>query len=354
MAVTWVVFHLTDRCQLDCVHCLRDPGKRPLDLDPALIRRVVSQARARYGCRHFGFTGGEPLLHPALGEVLDAVVAEGATFHVVTGGGDFARFLALLDADPRRREAITAVNFSLDGPREELHDAIRGPGSYRAVMAAATLAKAQGLPFTLQMTVHARNVDAIEEFGLAAAALGAARVMYGPTQPTGTPRDAVLWMPPAGWRSARDRLDRLAEALRIPVTIAEGFPEEDRFQVCPAWRSEILHVDLHGRLSLCCQLSGTPGGDADAVADLAQVDLVEAHRRLLRLIHDLEDRRLVAIGAGPGDAWDAFGCNLCQASFGKPYWTSEGSAGPKALRPRFGPELTRPLVPRGGGGGAKR
>ncbi len=144
-------------------------------------------------------------------------------------------------------------------------------------------------------------------------------------------------------RGARDRIARLAEALRLPVVMAEGFPREERFHACLPYRSEILHVDPRGRLSLCCQLSGTPGGDADVVADLAEVDLVEAHRRLLRLVHEVEERRLVHIGSNPPGDWDLFPCNVCQESFGKPHWTDQGAAGPRARRERFGGVVPRTL-----------
>jgi len=334
-----VAFHLTDRCQLDCLHCLRDPAKRPLDLDPALVERVLAQAVQLYACKHVSLTGGEPVLHPRFAEVLDAIVRLGATWHVVTSGSRFAQLLALLEADPRRREALTTVNLSLDGPREEVHDAIRGPGSFREVMGAASLCHGMELPFTLQISIHARNVDTIEEMGLTAAQLGAERLLFGATQPTGTPRDAELFMPPPAWRDARDRIRRLAETLRIPVMLAEGFPDDQRFHVCLPQRSETLHVDLRGRLSLCCQLSGTPGGDVDVVADLAEVDLLEAHRRLVALIHEAHQRRLVQIGAGPGDAWDTFPCNVCMKSFGKPHWSDQGATGPSARRERHGVEV---------------
>lgn len=349
MAVAWIVFHLTDRCQLDCRHCLRDPAARPLDLAPELVERVLSQARQAYGCSHVGFTGGEPLLHPRLAEVLDGVVRQNGTWHVVTSGHGFERLLELLEADPRRREALTAVNLSLDAPREAEHDAIRGAGSYREVMAAASRCQVMGIEFTLQLTVSALNVDALEEFGLAAAQLGAGSVLFGATLPTGTPVDQELWLSPEAWRSARDRIKRLAETLRVPVVTSEGFPSDQRFHVCVSHRSEILHVDPHGRLSLCCQLSGTPGGDGDVVADLAEVELVEAHRRLLRLIQEAQDKRLVSLGQRPGAGWDLFPCNLCLESFGKPYWTDQGSGGPKALRARFGIPVPSKL-PAGRGG----
>jgi MoaA/NifB/PqqE/SkfB family radical SAM enzyme len=342
MAVGSITFHLTDRCHLDCLHCLRDPAKKPLDLTPELVERVLAQAVAAYGCCHAGLTGGEPVLHPRLGEVLDGIVRQGCSWHLVTSGGRFARLMDLLAEDPRRRDALTAVNLSLDGPREEVHDAIRGPGAFREVMAAAARCQAEGLRFTFQIALHAGNAAVVEELGLVAAQLGAASLMFAVTQPTGTPRDAALFLPPAQVRGLRDRIERLAEHLKLPVGMAEGFPEKGRFHVCAPQRSETLHVDPHGRLSLCCQLSGVPGEERDVVADLSVTGLVEGHRKVLELIREEQDRRLVALGPGsgaPGDApgeWDAFPCNRCLASFGKPHWTETGAAGPQARRERFG------------------
>lgn len=354
MAVAWIVFHLTDRCQLDCLHCLRDPAKRPLDLEPELVERVLAQAREHYGCRHVALTGGEPLLHPRLAEVLDAVVRQGSTWHVVTGGGRIQQLVGLLEADPRRREALTGVDLSLDGPRQEVHDAIRGEGSFREVMAAVATCQALEIPFNFQLAVNALNVETIEEFGLAAAQLGAARVLFAATQPTGTPRDRELFLPPAAWRGARDRIERLAEVVRLPVVMAEGFPTQERFHVCLPYRSQLLHVTVRGQLSLCCQLTGIPGPDTDIVADLAEVGLVEAHRRLLGLIHQAQERRLAAIGAGPAGPWDHFPCNVCQEAFGKPYWTDGGAAGPQARRERTGASHAAVPTSLGRGGGPAR
>jgi MoaA/NifB/PqqE/SkfB family radical SAM enzyme len=335
MPLRQIAFHLTDRCQLDCRHCLRDPGKRPLDLDPLLVDRVVGQTVRLYDCTHVGLTGGEPVLHPRLAEVVDAVVRHGATWHVVTSGNRFEVLLALLAAGARRREALRSVDLSLDGPRAEVHDAIRGPGSFREVMAAAARCKADEIPFSFQTTLHAVNVDTIEEVGLAASHLGARQLMFSLMQATGTEGDRELFLRPAALRAVRDRVVRLADALKLSVGMAEGFPLQERFHVCVAHTTETMHVDPRGRLSLCCQLSGTPGGDgSDAVAELAEVDLVEGHRRVLELIHRSQARRLAEIAAGPGDAWDRFPCNVCLRSFGKPYWTDDGAAGPAASRGR--------------------
>ena len=51
MSTSWVAFHLTDRCPLSCLHCLRDPGLKVLDLPVETVERVLDQAVAVYRIR---------------------------------------------------------------------------------------------------------------------------------------------------------------------------------------------------------------------------------------------------------------------------------------------------------------
>src|SRR4051812_5153436 len=137
--------HLTDRCQLDCDHCSRDPGDQPLDLPVELLPALLRDARDVYGLRHVSFTGGEPTLHPRFLDMLDMVAAEGAEWDMVTNGRRFARLLARCDERPARRASLRSVSFSLDGATEACHDAIRGEGSYREVLASVAVALAAGV-----------------------------------------------------------------------------------------------------------------------------------------------------------------------------------------------------------------
>ncbi|MDC3957518.1 radical SAM protein [Polyangium jinanense] len=350
MAVTWIALHLTDRCQLDCQHCLRDPGQKPKDLSLDTIRKVLAEARRRYHTRQVALTGGEPTLHPEFEGVLDAIVEHDCTWHIVTNGRRFEQLLSLVRDDPARRERLTAVNLSLDGADEATHDAIRGAGSFRDVMKAVTLCTAHGIPFVLQMVLHARNVHQIEAFGLMAAQLGAARASLSMLQATGTHHDEALYLPPRAWQDAQHRIERLAAALTMPVTMPEGFYREQAFHVCEAMKSEALHVDVEGRLNLCCQHAGVPsaGPPRDVAGDLATTSLLEAHGRLLGIIHEAQAARLAAMAEGSLDAWDHFPCNWCMKHFDKPHWTNAGTGGPPAQRERWrgawAKKVTLPVV----------
>ncbi len=174
----------------------------------------------------------------------------------------------------------------------------------------------------------------LEQAALSFVELGAKRVLFGMMQPTGTAADARLFLPARAWASVKDRIERLAGMLAVPVVAAEGFPLRSPFHACAPFTGEILHVDVHGRLSLCCQHAGIPGEAGELAVDLAGASLAEAHGRLLDVIHGYQRERLAAAEAGALGEWDLFPCNACLKRFGKPHWTAEGAAGPAAQRPR--------------------
>ena len=109
-----ISFHVTDRCQLNCDHCLRDPGKQPVDLDLKVIDSALEQAHAVYGVQHAALTGGEPTLHPQFEQIVDAIVDRGLTWHMVTNGARFDRVALRLSERPARLAKLKMLNLSLD------------------------------------------------------------------------------------------------------------------------------------------------------------------------------------------------------------------------------------------------
>lgn len=337
MAGAMLAFHITDRCQLNCQHCLRDPAQKPRDLDVEVMIRVLDQAVATYGIRHVALTGGEPTLHPRFFDIVDAIAERGCRFHFVTNGKRSPTVLAELERVPARRAALSAVDFSLDGPDEETHDLIRGEGSFRDVMGGVSICAAHDIPFVLQMTIHALNEVHIESVGMLAAQLGASCLSLNMTQPTGTELDERMYLSPHQWHRIEDRITRLREVLKLPINQPEGFSKVQPFHVCEPFQSRVLHVDLKGRLTLCCQHSGVPGdgSEREVAGDLGVLPLVDAHRRLLDIIHEAQQDRLARVAEGGLSEWEHFPCNACMRSFGKPHWTDDGVGGPGARRERW-------------------
>ncbi len=200
-------FHLTNRCNLACRHCLfaSSPGDQP-ELDTAEVLRRVEEA-AELGCRVFALTGGEPFIHPGFEEIVDAILAYPDTHVVVlTNGSCLPQSRELLQRAGSERFHL---QISVDGlpPR---HDAIRGAGAFAKLTNDIQILKDLDFPFTVSMCVDAGNVDDMAGVVEIASELGASNVHY-------------MWLFIKG-RASEDRfapIDSIFESLRRAAECAE-------------------------------------------------------------------------------------------------------------------------------------
>lgn len=148
-------FHLTNRCNLACRHCLfaASPAEKA-SLPPELLRRTIAEATA-LGCTLFYFTGGEPLLYPDFPALLAELLARPGNHAVVLSNGLLlAEQLAAFRQLPRER---LHLQLSLDG-LEKNHDHLRGPGTFRRLLATLDLLHREGFATTLSVAVNRANL----------------------------------------------------------------------------------------------------------------------------------------------------------------------------------------------------
>src|SRR5713101_1183958 len=148
-----IIIELTNRCNLRCQHCFEERHAATGDLPVEIIEKVLREGRG-CGIEHVAFTGGEPTIHRQFGEIIRQVCVAGYTFSFVSNGMNFPQVYSLLLP---HRQWFTGVTFSLDGAQEETHDRLRGTGSYRRVLRAASICVVKDLPFTFNAVLTARN-----------------------------------------------------------------------------------------------------------------------------------------------------------------------------------------------------
>jgi MoaA/NifB/PqqE/SkfB family radical SAM enzyme len=340
MSAVHLGFHITNRCQLNCDHCLRDPEKNAVELELELIARVVDEVRKSVRLQDVIFTGGEPTLHARFADVVDAVARRAIPWQIVSNGATMPRLMAMLAAEPTWMDSFLGAALSLDGADEAVHDAIRGPGSFQQVLQAASLLRAMGKRLRITTTINRRNQHQIQEFCLLAARLGAESILFATLYPTGTMLDRTLSMTPDEWRQARERIDSMRRIVNVGVRLGVGWPTGSAWEVCSPWKFEEFHVDIYGRLNLCCVHSGIPyDGNTpvppDVAGDLRRETFLEAWPRLVTMIHELMQRRIAAMTSGTLSEQDMQGCNWCLKSLGRPHWTADGVGGPVARRERW-------------------
>lgn len=189
--------HPTRLCNLRCLHCYSSSGPEERGrLEPALLRSVLSAAR-REGYTVAGFSGGEPLLYPPLGEVLDHAKGLGMITTVTSNG-------MLLD---ERRLAILAgrvdvLAISLDGVPDS-HDRMRDrAGAFATMERRLAGVRRSGLAFGFIFTLTQFNLDELPWVASFALDQGAALLQIHPLEITGRAAAALPEARPDGVESS--------------------------------------------------------------------------------------------------------------------------------------------------------
>lgn len=326
-------FALTQHCNLRCPHCIRDDVTTPLWLDPALVRRVIGDARTLFGEVRVSLTGGEPTIHPQWDEVIDGFAEDAVSYRFVSNGWHMRRLMPSLD-----RYAPAHVRLSLSGGTAETHDTDRGRDSFRRVLLAVALLTSREIPTSLSLVIDRRDRHQLRLTADLAESLGCVALSYILPQPVpgSVARDSDL--APHEWIDVRREVLALAAepGRRTALQLDYGAPSDEAEKVCDTFTRERVYVDAHGRLSLCCQLSEYGGGEGDVIADLGRESLLDAWPRYLVAL-DAQQARSRPSPDG-GDAFHAFPCIRCARSMGKmewirPYSSSAWSAAAGSVAP---------------------
>lgn len=152
---------VTDRCNMHCREChyanSASPGyqlNRSGVIDPLLYRKLIDEIP---GDPIISLTGGEPLLHPDLVDLVSYAKGKGRMCALVTNAWLLAKYApALCEA------GLDILTVSLDGP-QPIHNEIRGNRSYERLLegVAAVLRQPKRPQVIISMAISDVNFDKI-------------------------------------------------------------------------------------------------------------------------------------------------------------------------------------------------
>ena len=157
MSLREIHWEVTNVCNLRCKHCLPMSGSAR---DGELTTTEAMSALERFrmaGVSRINFTGGEPFSRRDFQAILEQTVALGMRAAVITNATLLSESLI---ETVKRLEVKLGV--SLDGADEVTHDAIRGQGSFRRVIAVLGQCRNKGIRTTIYSTVNAANISQID------------------------------------------------------------------------------------------------------------------------------------------------------------------------------------------------
>lgn len=144
-------YYITESCNCRCRFCAiwRQPPRAAASV--TAVGRNLRDAAA-IGVRFVDLTGGEPLLHPDLPEMLRLARAAGLRTTLTTNGllypGRCHELAGLVDF----------LHFSLDAATPAAHDRLRGAAAFDQVMASIDAARARGETPDLLFTATPENL----------------------------------------------------------------------------------------------------------------------------------------------------------------------------------------------------
>ncbi len=252
-------FYLTDTCNLRCRHCWIEPRYQPEDsavsaIDRELFISILDQAEP-LGTKGVKLTGGEPLLHPQISELLGIVRQRRLRLTVETNGTlctpELAGQIAACE------HAFAAV--SLDGADAETHEWIRGKeGCFTAAVTGIKNLVASGLNPQIIMTLMRHNQGQMKALVQLAESLGAGSVKFNVLQPTARGRQ----MHTAGETIAIKDLIALGkwvdEELSLSTRVPLYFHQPPSFRSLGKMFSSVAGDGCH-----CCGILGILGVLAD-------------------------------------------------------------------------------------------
>jgi SynChlorMet cassette radical SAM/SPASM protein ScmF len=183
-----IYFYLTEGCNLKCRHCWIAPTYEACKdgelnfpyVSLAMVKDIIDQG-IELGLGGVKLTGGEPLIHPQIDEVIKYINSKKLRLVIETNGVSVTPELASLIAEGEN----SFVSVSIDSHERETHEWVRGvPGCYDASLRGIKNLVDAGFKPQIIMSVMRRNVEHIESLVKLAEEVGAGSVKFNLVTPT--------------------------------------------------------------------------------------------------------------------------------------------------------------------------
>lgn len=276
----YVIWIFTATCNLDCIHCYtyRFRGLRELPLTTKLrIARDIGES----GVQYVNLTGGEPLIHPHFANLVLELHRYGVEKSVVTNATIVKD--GVLDV---LYKTETYVFATLEGPRD-VHEAIRGKGSYDAAVRGIDKVKRVVGSFSMVATVNKVNYKHVHEVVDIAVSLDSDELALLPIMPSGKALETRVYISALEYVEAVNRVyERAREyGLRLSTWCTPFAPLLKRdvaFWFCRNMSG--IDVDPEGNVLLCDILdfkitNVAEKGVLDAFREFSEHELVKKVRK---------------------------------------------------------------------------
>jgi pyrroloquinoline quinone biosynthesis protein E len=258
---TALIAEITHRCPLHCVYCSNplEMQRRSAELSTEDWASIFQQA-GELGVLQVHLTGGEPLVRSDLTDLVRAARSADLYVNLITSGValDEGRLDALIEA------GLDHIQLSFQDTEEGSANEFAGARSHALKLRVARIIHQRRIAFTMNLVVHRRNLDRLEEMIAFAEGSGAQRLEIAHVQYYGWAlrnRDDLL--------PDREQLERSIQTVELARHRLKGrlridFVLPDYYAKYPkpcmnGWGHQYILVDPSGRVLPCHAATVIPG-----------------------------------------------------------------------------------------------
>lgn len=211
-------FNITKKCNLFCTHCYNDSGYRNSpELELEHVNRTLLELQNR-GIFKVTISGGEPLFHSHISEILEFVRDLDLVVSLITNGIPITRSLAKRISETQNLKSVTV---SIDGATAQENDVVRGDGSFKAALQGLRVLREHYRgKVAVRITLMKTNLACIYEFPRLLSDLGIDELKVNRVNPYGRAfnNESVL-LPESEYREVRDKLyeEAMGAGIRMEV-----------------------------------------------------------------------------------------------------------------------------------------
>ncbi len=247
------------------------------------------------------FTGGEPCLHPQFKDLVNIAINNGYRIQFVTNGTMMSHYEFIYDNHLSR---IALVGMSMDGASKEIHETIRGAGTYDEVVESVAYSLSRKIAPKILTTLNKLNMGEIEDIYWKCMRLGVSHLSFCGTTSTAYNRDIVLSHQERV--QCVQRINALVRLRKMRVTYATSLLAKNLVDFCSSFRMNSLTINSRNEMVPCCDLVG----DGVSMGSLLEQDFLSLFIKSMDAMHALkkEKARLLANGDDQLN-----GCEFCNA-----------------------------------------
>lgn len=154
-------WHFMNSCNLRCSHCYQEGyhyEDMPWEKLMIIANQITTALRKWNMLGRISLTGGEPFLSPHLLPLVDYLekFPEIKQFDILTNGTCITQ--EHIEALKQCRK-LHQIQISIDGPIAEVHDAVRGPGTFDKVRETIRCLRENHFEVSFMFTLMRKNMD---------------------------------------------------------------------------------------------------------------------------------------------------------------------------------------------------